>query len=471
VQNRELFKKAFEAHEKEKFNEALELYLNCLNSNFNDPELLHYLGTLMFQMGYNGGAANILARAIQCKSENIDSMVNLGAAYYKEWDFEGSREIWNMALEKLMQAETKDWPAIVGLLTNIGGIGVHAGDYAEAVTYYKQALDIDATNEHAQANMGLANLALGNWEEGWQGYEHHLKLQSRRPRTYKGMAIWNGEPNREVIIYGEQGVGDEIMFASMIPDLMKISNRVIFDCHPRLVETFKRSFGIECYGTRKTDQCTWFPGCGADSVAAIGSLGKFFRNSHDAFPGTPFIKPRAMPKSKSGGKLRVGLSWRGGVKSTGDRFRSIQLEELTPLIKAFPDIDWVSLQYHTDSSRVVLEAKEKHGIDLDHKPGVLEGFDYDATLDLVAGLDLVISVPTTVVHAAGSMGVPCWVMVQKQAAWRETGNCPTRGPDMAWYNSVKLFHRNEETWDPLIMRIINELSDFAALHRTERIAA
>jgi Tfp pilus assembly protein PilF len=470
MQDRELFKKAYEAHEKEKYNEALELYMNCLNRNFNDPEVLHYLGTLMFQMGYNGAAANILSRAIQCDSKNLDSLANLGACYYKEWDFEGSREVWNMALAGLMKKQEKDWPAICGLLTNIGGIGVHAGDYAEAITYYKQALEIDPVNPHTVANFALANLAIGNWKDGWENYDQHLKLNTRRPRTYKDMVPWNGEPDRQVIIYGEQGVGDEIMFASMIPDLMKISKRVIFDCHPRLVETFKRSFGIECYGTRKTDQCTWFPGCGADSVAAIGSLGKHFRTDRMAFPGTQYIKPRVMPKSKPG-KLRVGLSWRGGVKSTGDRFRHISLEELAPLIKAFPDVEWVSLQYHPDSPRVVLEAKEKHGIELDHRPIVLEGIDYDATLDLVAGLDLVITVPTTVLHAAGAMGVPCWVLVQKEAAWRETGNCEGRGPDMPWYNSVKLFHRTEETWEPLIMRIINELSDFTTLHRTEQLAA
>lgn len=470
MKNRELFKKGIEAHEKEEFSKALELYLNCLNENFNDPDLLHYLGTLLFQMGYNGGAANILARAIQCKSENIDSIVNLGASYYKEWDLEGAREIWNLGLEKLMKAEPKDWPAISGLLTNIGGIGVHGGDYAEAMTYYKQAAEIDPENVHTIANMALANLALGNWREGWAAYDKHLKVQTRRPRTYKGMALWNGEPDKQVIVYGEQGLGDEIMFASMIPDLMKISKRVIFDCHPRLVGTFKRSFGIECYGTRKTDQCTWFPGCGADSVTAIGSLGKFFRNERTEFPGVPYIKPRTAPK-KNNKRPRIGLSWRGGVKSTGDRLRRIDFQSLAPLVMAFPDVDWVSLQYHTDSPREVLEAEEKHGLRLNHKPGIVEAFDYDETLDLIAGLDLVVCVPTTALHAAGALGVPCWVLVQKEAAWRETGNCEGRGEQMPWYNSVRLFHKQGETWEPLIKQVINELSDFLRLRGTEQKAA
>ena len=283
------------------------------------------------------------------------------------------------------------------------------------------------------------------------------------------MLQWNGEPDRSVIIYGEQGVGDEIMFASMVPDLVKISKRVIFDCHPRLVETFKRSFGIECYGTRKTDQCTWFPGCGADSVAAIGSLGKHFRNERADFPGNAYITPRKAPKRNK--TPRIGISWKGGVKSTGDRHRCIELEALAPLIKAFPDVEWVSLQYHPDSPRVVLEAKEKHGIDLDHRPSVLEGFDYDATIDLIAGLDLVITVPTTVLHAAGALGVPCWVLVQKEAEWRETGTCEGRGPAMPCSNSVRLFPRTEDTWEPLIMRIVNELSDFLELRGTEQKAA
>lgn len=449
------------AHGNNEYSKAMECYFHALDGDFNNAEVLHYLGSLLWQMNYNGVAANILSLAIRNNPKNLESMVNLGACYFREWNFEGAEEIWTLALEQHERQPEPDKEAIAGTLLNLGGIGVHKGDYLWAMPWYERALAVQPGHDRILGNMSLAQLALGRWEEGWKNYDHHLSLNTRKRREYLNVPIWQGEEDKEVIVYGEQGIGDEIMFASMLPDLIKVSKRVIFDCHPRLVNAFKRSFGIECHGTRKTDQCTWFPGCGANSVVAIGSLGRFFRNTRESFPGLPYLKPRtARPPKHPKDKFKIGLSWKGGSKGTGDRFRSITLDELAPLIQAYPNVEWYSLQYHEDSSRYVLETEERLGVHLIHRPATLEGFDYDATIDLVNSLDLVISVPTSVVHVAGSIGTPCWVMVQREAAWRETGNVEGRGPSMPWYNSVKLFHRgeNETTWGPLVNRIMVELS-------------
>ena len=445
-----------DAHERHDWNKALDCYFHALNANFNDNQTLHYLGTALHQMGYNGAAANILARATQTKPDNIDSLVNLGACYFKEWDFKGAEDVWTLALEQFQKLRPDDKESAAGLLCNLAGIHTHAGDYDKALPLYDRALAILPANPAALGNRSMVDLAVGNWERGWAGYDQHLKLNTRRSRTYKDVPEWDGSPGKTVIVYGEQGLGDEIMFASMIPDLKAVCAHVIFDCHPRLVKTFERSFGVECHGTRKTTACEWFPNAKADAVVAIGSLGKFFRNSADAFPGTPYIVSRAQRTRRQ--RMRVGISWKGGTKSTGQHLRSFPLDAFAPLISAFPEVEWVSLQYHPDAGQDVLAMYERTGLRLDHPPIALQAIDYDETLNLLANIDLVITVPTTILHAAGALGVPCWVLVQKEAAWRETGNVQGRGERMPWYDSVRLRHKTTEAWEPLIAQIMQELA-------------
>jgi len=101
------------------------------------------------------------------------------------------------------------------------------------------------------------------------------------------------------------------MFASMLPDVLK-TNDVILDCHSRLQTLFETSFGIRCYGTREQQEVPWTVNHKIDASASIGSLGKFYRRSKEAFPGTPYL---VAPAAEKGNKFRVGISWTGGMKA------------------------------------------------------------------------------------------------------------------------------------------------------------
>lgn len=458
-----LFDEAYDSHKLGKLNEAMNKYIAALNSNFDDAKTLFYLGTCLFQLGWHGAAASFLARCLNIRPGDVDALMNLAACYRNENLFDAAEEIWQMAAE---QARAKKLPIDeAGAIINIGGLYVHRGQHAKALPYFERGAAIDPTNEHAMANKAMAQLALGHWREGWLGYDTHLAINSRRERRYKDTPVWQGEPGKSVVVYGEQGVGDEIMFASMIPDLMKVASRVIFDCHPRLVSTWERSLGIACYGTRKTTDIPWFDKERPDCALAIGSLGRYFRNDEASFPGTPFLKPDPAAvlghRARNGsGRLRIGVSWKGGSKITGGPFRQVALAELEPLFR-MAHADWFSLQYSEGALEEVLAFEEQTGIRLKHYPSFVNPFDLSGLVDFVASLDLVISVPTTVVHVAGALGIPCWVMVQNEAAWRVTGNTEdtVRREKMVWYDSVKLLHKGGDTWAPLLARIKHELQD------------
>ena len=437
---------------------AIELYHELLNENFDDPEVLFGLGTAFLQTGRHGLAAQLLKDCYNQGGSNMRVALNLGACYFKEYKFEQAREAW--ALYGKLAHEKNDIQAMGEALFNTASTYTLSGEYAEALLYYDKAGELTPDHVEMLFNKGQALLGVGEWREGWELYEHALTIGNRRARSYVNVPEWKGEAGRTVVVYGEQGIGDEIMFASMIPDLMSRCSRVIFDCHPRLVETFERAFGITCYGTRKSPNAPWLDKDPPEYAIAVGSLGKFFRNEAKDFPGTPYLKPKViMPR---GPKMRVGLSWEGGTKATGRHYRSMPIDAFEPLIRANPDIDFYSLQYGSQAAADVDNFEMRTGFHIRHFPELVDNVDYGKTIDFVASLDLVITVCQSVLHVAGALGVRCWVLVPYEAMWRETGNVSTgRSERMPWYNSVKLYHREtphaeKDGWLPVLDRINND---------------
>jgi hypothetical protein len=266
---------------------------------------------------------------------------------------------------------------------------------------------------------------------------------------------------KRVIVWGDQGLGDEIMAASCIPDLIADASSVTFDCHPRLRDIFTRSFGIECTGTRKTSNLEWLRGRQYDVSVPITTLMTIYR-SNGEWPGAPYLRAPAMKLAGDRSfmpyiKRPIGVSWAGGVASTRAHVRSMELKSLEPLFLA-KDAEWYSLQYHDSASNEVLRFEESHGVHVKHFPGILTAENYDRTAELVSGLDLVITVCTTVMHLAGAMGVPCWVMTPNRPPWV----MGIEGDTLPMYRSVRLFRQRpeEKDWSGVHARIIDALQMF-----------
>lgn len=470
-----------DAYGRGKKDQALSEFLEALNEDFNNAQALFYAGTILMEKGFNGAAASLLYRALQCQPNNPDALLNLGAAYKKEENWTGAEEIWRMAYDAFQALGDTD--GMAGTLSNIASIYVNTGEQERALEIFNAALQINPGQLDALANRSMAYLWLGRWKEGWADYDHHFKLGTRHPRPYidyaRGLTLpeWDGSPGKKPVVWGEQGIGDEMQLASMIPDVLKRCPDAVFDCHPRLVKTFKRSFDMPCYGTRKTDQIgEWFAKELPDCQIAIGSLGKHFRNSAEDFPGTPYLKPDPELLDKFNrqrrGKPRIGISWAGGSKKTGRRVRSIPLNDFVPLLTSV-DADWYSLQYTNPSGAEIDTLEMETGIHVRHFPKLVQHDDYDRTIAFVASMDLVITCATSILHAAGAVGVPVWILTPYESAWRESGNDGKRGPNVPWYKSARLFHRakEEESWAPTIERVRKELVDFPGIQRPEQAAS
>ena len=449
------FEQAKVHHERGQLPEAESIYSQLLNANFDDYKVLFYYGTLLIQQGKTGLAANVLRRALEY-DKNPTILQNLSNCYRLENRDVVCRELLWEAIK--IQPSAELWACL-------GNTCINQGTPHDALKCYKEAIELDPRNDLIKFHIGLACLEMGMYAEGWDGYAKGFNAGNRTFRTYPGLQEWNGEPCKTLIVWGEQGIGDEIMFASCLPQAIRTCKHVIFDCHPRLTETFKRSFPeITVHGTRKNQQLDWYIDTNADAHCSITRLAQLWRRDKKDFPRTPYLKAKEQPP-RAPGRLRVGFSWVGGTKTTRKDLRSFKLDQLLPILSR--DCDFYSLQYTPESAREVCELEEATGFRVKHFPGLVECKDYDKTINFIASMDLVISVCTTVIHAAGALGVPCWILTPSGPAWRYG----IEGERSDWYESVRMFRQAKgEDWAKVIERVSSEL-DKRIVQAAEQAAA
>jgi len=400
------------------------------------------MGTLFLETGRIGLAISFLHRAA-AMTPQADILCNLAIAYKQSGQHDKTFEYFKKAVKNNPSAE---------ILGNYAGLWVNYGTPEEAIKQANKALKLDKDCHMAHWNKALALLEKGEWKEAWEEHEWGLKNKVRTDR-HKDLPYWDGTSGKTILVYGEQGIGDEIMFASMLPDLMK-ENTVILESHKRLKHLFEESFpGLIVYGTREDPEITWQNDHQFDYRVSIGSLGRWFRQEKKDFPGTPYLTVNDKDLVQRGAKMRVGLSWTGGLKPGRIAARSVPIQLWGSILEQ--DCEFVSLQY-TDCAKDIEETEQLYGIKIKQFDEI-KADDYYETAKLVNSCDLVISCCTSVIHLAGALGVPCWVMVPNKPAWRYG----VKG-GMRWYRSVRLYRQPEgskEMWLAVVEKIAQDLAE------------
>jgi hypothetical protein len=246
-------------------------------------------------------------------------------------------------------------------------------------------------------------------------------------------------------VYGEQGLGDEIMFASCLPDVLARAGApaVVIECDERLAPLYARAFpGVRVHGARRDGDRRWLA-AHPDLACqiAIASLPRLFRRSADAFPrhaGYLRADPAAVARwrawlAAAGGGRAVGMAWRGGTAASRGALRTMPLPDWQPLLRV-PGVRWVVLQRGTQADELsTLQAMTGA------KPLVpdLAPDDVDAQAALVAALDRVITVDASLAHLAGALGCPVSIALPQLADWR-WGRADAA---TAWYPSARLYRQ------------------------------
>ncbi len=430
----------------------------CLNDDFFNDEILFLLGGCLIGQGNTGLGAVVTSAAIDARASRghpfPEAMRNLGTAYQAEHNNTVAERVWRDALkyETIPIERAK-------LLGNMSGLHVIAGSPLKAIELCEEALRNDPENAVALTHRGMACLELGRWDEGFTGWLSTYGTGDRTRRAYRNIPEWDGSPGKKLIVWGDQGVGDEIFYGTCLRDLAAISKHITLDCHPRLDTLFQRSFiEFTVHGTRKDlTPLPWLPDSDADATVALADVPYFLRRNGD-WDNRPYLKAWRRdddPLLQRDKRLRIGLSWTGGSKKTRQHLRSLAIEQLEPIVRARPDAQWFSLQYTPDAAREVCGLEEQTGIRIAHYPSWVECRDYDRTASFVASLDLVITVCTTVHHLGGALGVPTWTLVPSRPSWRYQ----IEGETLPWYSSVKLFRQSVDgSWKEPVERVASELA-------------
>lgn len=425
---------AQEALRADRLDEANNVSERILLLNPHEPRALFLIGCANLKAEKYGTAYHVFRRCLnyQIRDEAIHNIAHCLS-------------------EMRMFEEAEEWAERLGDTADahnlIASFSSWRASPADTIKHAKRALELDPTKTDAKWNGSFAYLSARKWAEGWDWYDSAIGLENGvRPRnsyTSSETPLWKGEPG-SVVVYGEQGLGDKIMFASCLPDAMAKAE-IIVDIDLRLVPLFRRSFP-EAFVTSKLNGKLILPkGKTIDYCLPIGGLPGLFRRKDEDFPGQPYLiaDPERRIQWRAlfdhiGPKPKIGVMWRGGIPKTGEPERSLELDDFMPLFMT--DCDFISLSHRQDAKREIAGFEKRTGVKVHHWDRAVGNADYDDAVAMIAELDAVVAVQTTVVHVAGALGIPCHVLVSKVPEWRY-GHDHT---DMLWHKSVKLYRQTDK---------------------------
>jgi Flp pilus assembly protein TadD len=418
-----------------KLEEGVAEYRVALAIKANVPEIHINLGNVLQAQGALDDAVVSYQDALQLEPGNAEAFYNLGNTRQAQGNPVNARECYERALESN--------PNHAKAHHNLGRILSDLGRQDEAFVRFEQALRLEPDNAEIGFNLALAQLMRGDFAAGWVNYEQRWRSMDHDTsmRTYT-QPIWTGDPlpAGRLLLWGEQGVGDEIMFAGLVPELVRRGVRCIVDCDRRLQPLFARSFpDVEVVsGYSGQDFAAHLP-CGS----LPGILGTS-RGAFAAYLSADRELQNGFRSRYADGRMLVGLAWHTNARKTG-RIRSIDLPCLAPLF-ALPGIRWVSLQYGDCDSL---------GNPILFDSSVNQLVDVDGFAAQVAAMDMVITIDNSTAHMAGALGVPVWVLLPSAADWRWLRS----GENSSWYPSMRLFRQPEcGDWASVVQRVSDELS-------------
>lgn len=403
----------------------------------------YMFGTILAQMGQDGAAMVMLTQSLQQNPENPEGLYNLANCLRRQGHRKSAEIIYGEAL--------KLDPRNPLIFAGISGCFVNNGTPEEAIKWADSGLHLDPENSSCRHHKAIALLESGEFAEGFKTYEARKTIPEWTRRCYD-YPHWNGEKIGTLLIHGEQGIGDEILYMGWLPKIAGRFQRLVIECTPRLVKTFERSFGATCYAT---DQEVVANEKSIDAVIAMGSLphvaGGLPPKGRYLIADQEKVQEYRKRLKTLGPGPYIGLSWHGGVVKTHAHFRTTQAKEW----ERFKNYGTpISIQYGP-------YGQDAKTLGLPHWQDVIN--DLDSLVALIAALDLVVTVNNTNVHMAGALDVPCWTLTPSKPAWRYQ----LSGHEMVWYESVRQFRQQGESWASAFSEVESALGDYVR----ERVAA
>lgn len=372
-----------------------------------------------------------------------------GISLYRLNRFEEALESYERGLRRYAQ-----FPA---LLNSMGFLLQDIGRMREARDRFGQALSLAPEMAMARLNLGMAQLKLGDFANGWDNYEARWTGSAESNlgtfvRPACPLPQWSGEGgthNQRLLVITEQGFGDTFQFVRYLPEIAPRFSKVGFVCSVptlRLME-WAYAHSIVLFTHLPLDYGAW------DLQCSLMSLPRACQTRLESIPGiTPYLK--VVPPAKqhwldrleniAPQRMRVGIAWAGRKAHQYDARRSLTFEKLSPLLNT-PFVTWVSLQKWAPE-----EVRPQIPKEIDWVDWTEELIDFADTAALVDSLDLVISIDSSMVHLAGALNKPVWMLNRFDSEWRWLEG----RTDSPWYPNLRIFNQPQfGDWNAVITSV------------------
>lgn len=431
---------------------AADHYRQALAFWPDNIELLTCLGNLLRAEGQSEEACALYQRLAALKPDDAKIHSNLGVIYRDMGDLPGAVAEYDAALR--LRPEDAD------ARINRGGVLIELDRPEEACQDYDAALGINPKRADAAWGKSLALLMLGDYRAGWEHYEARFAYKPK-PGPAPQVARWDGAPltGKTLLIWGEQGLGDVLQFIRYAGLCKAAGAHVIVTCDKALVRLLRNSpaidvvFASDGFAPEHAEKL--------DYQVPVMSLPHLFGTLLETIPHeTPYLfvsratQEKWAPRFATVHERKIGLVWAGNPRKnlidahTTDRQRSLTLAMLRPLL------DQSGCRFYSLQKGAAAEQMTELGLNdriINLMPDVA---DFEDTAAIVQNLDLVISVDTSVVHLAGGLGKPVWVLSRFGGCWRWLRN----REDSPWYPSARVFGQSAPgDWAGCVARIGNAL--------------
>lgn len=391
--------------EKRQFAEALSDVLKVLQQDPQNVDALTKHGNVLVALGEIEQAIASFSKALAIRPDHIEALNNRGCQYG-----EVGRTLDALAdYDHAIEINPNHFPSWL----NRGHMLVELHREHEALESYRKAQQLAPHHPDAMYNQGLNLLRLGNFRCGWECYELRWYINDyvHAQRKYK-LPRWDGEPiDGPLLVSGEQGLGDQILFASMLPDLAARVPEITVEVEPRLVPIFRRSFpDVNVIALEKE----LYDGPAAAQIP-IGSLGRYLRPDSKSFTvrsdgylrHDELLAARLRERLADGRKV-IGLSWSSNNARYG-RSKSARLHDFAPLLR-LSDCRFIDLQY--GDTRAERDAVEQDiGVTIERLDDIDNTKDLDGLASLIMACDIVVTVSNTTAHLAGALGKETYLLV------------------------------------------------------------
>tara|TARA_B110000908_G_scaffold163278_1_gene209693 strand:- start:487 stop:2517 length:2031 start_codon:yes stop_codon:yes gene_type:complete len=430
-----------------KLEEAIDAYNKSLSLKPNYAEAYNNKGTALKDLGKLDEAIEAHNKALSLRPEYLEAHFGMGNAFRDLGKLDEAIDAYNMVLSLN--------PNHTDAFNNKGIALQDQGETEKAIESYVKALSLKPEHTDAIWNQSLALLSKRDFKNGWLQYEKRWErsnntkviLQSSKPR-------W--KPNRlgRVLVWSEQGLGDLIMFSSIIPELYNQSKKLIIKTDERLIPIFKRSFPSDIIYYRTEEKVTEEQ---YDFHIPIGSLPLYFRKDLQSFKKNngSYLKVdnhkvknlRSELISDSYYNL-VGISWHSTNHLRGAQNRAISLNKLAPILQV-PKTKFINLQYG-DVKKDINNLFTDYGIKIHQVSKIDNMKDIDGLASLIAACDSIISIDNSTIHLAGALGKKSKLLLPYSCDWRWGRGLSTS----YWYNSVELYHQTEiGNWNQVLSEL------------------